>query len=95
MISLFLRSHDEEMAKKCPIEQCQKMFKIQLGKSMRNHLRNLHKIDPGRNSYILEQNKIWTLTMRYLNYFTNIKQSRTAKYVCIVCGLCYLQPANR
>ncbi|XP_023345692.1 zinc finger protein 658B [Eurytemora carolleeae] len=40
------RSHDEEIAKKCPIEQCQKMFKIQLGKSMRNHLRNLHKINP-------------------------------------------------
>ena len=49
----FFRSHDEEIAKKCPIEQCQKMFKIQLGKSMRNHLRNLHKINPGRSLYIL------------------------------------------
>jgi len=42
----------------CPVPDCSKMFKIHLGKSMRNHLENVHRIDPGAAEEGLARNDL-------------------------------------
>lgn len=44
-----MAKHEKERkTHRCPVEKCNRMFKIHLGKAMRGHLESVHKIDPDR-----------------------------------------------